>query len=294
MRLRGTCFVLPATVRSVVSVAAGFGGGVTPGAGGGAGAGMAYAQSGICAVVAARSATETANGNAARTTSAANLRIKSLHSAKVTGCRKLYASSGSPDSGFRKESGGNSLNFCGAPYTSFRKGKTDENPGADGGAVAALRARSCADDAGGPEQLQHRPVAPERAEAGGEPGDQRRREDSRLGSEHEHHLCRDERRHLLADRDDEAGGQRPVPARRPCAHERRRRHPMAARVAAVRKLDAGAAGEGRLRGGVDALPRRGEQLLRPGAEGNVAAGTAVVQPRPARIRRRDHDHQVRE
>src|SRR2546426_12726005 len=103
MRLRGTCFVLPATVRSVVSVAAGLGGGVTPGAGGGAGAGMAYAQSGICAVVAARSADVTANGNAARTTSAANLRIKSLHSSEgFPGAETIreFSGFGTRDSGF--------------------------------------------------------------------------------------------------------------------------------------------------------------------------------------------------
>jgi hypothetical protein len=72
--------VLPGTVRSVVSVAAGFGGGVTPGAGGGGGGAIAYAQSGIWAVVAARRPTVRARGNAASRTRAANLRIKSLHS----------------------------------------------------------------------------------------------------------------------------------------------------------------------------------------------------------------------
>jgi hypothetical protein len=62
-----------------VSVAAGFGGGVVPGGTGGGGAGIAYAHSGG-AVIAARTATVASKGNAARTTSAANLRIKSLHS----------------------------------------------------------------------------------------------------------------------------------------------------------------------------------------------------------------------
>src|SRR6185369_10997379 len=79
IRLRGYCLELPGTVRSVVSLAAGFGGGVVPGGTGGGGGAIAYAQSGG-AVVAARTATVTSRGNAARTTSAANLRIKSLHS----------------------------------------------------------------------------------------------------------------------------------------------------------------------------------------------------------------------
>src|SRR5438309_1708884 len=67
IRLRGICFVLPGRVLSVVSVCAGLGGRVSPGASGGGGGAMAYAQSGIWVVVAARSATVTANGNAART-----------------------------------------------------------------------------------------------------------------------------------------------------------------------------------------------------------------------------------
>src|SRR5207237_4643320 len=79
MRLRGICLVLPGSVLRVVSVCAGLGGLTSPGASGGGGGAMAYAQSGICAVVAACSATERARGNAARMTSAANLRIKTLH-----------------------------------------------------------------------------------------------------------------------------------------------------------------------------------------------------------------------
>src|SRR2546421_6188243 len=123
MRLRGTCFVLPATVRSVVSVAAGLGGGVTPGAGGGGGGAMAYAQSGICAV-AARSADVTTKGNAARTTSAANLRIKSLHSSEVfPGARKLYASFRDSGLGIR-DSGARIREAPRRPPYSWRKGKT--------------------------------------------------------------------------------------------------------------------------------------------------------------------------
>src|SRR5512143_362722 len=83
IRLRGYCLELPGTVRSVVSVAAGFGGGVVPEAAGGGGGAIAYAQSGIWAVVAARTAAVASSGNAARITSAANLRIKSLHSNTV-------------------------------------------------------------------------------------------------------------------------------------------------------------------------------------------------------------------
>src|SRR5438477_11522234 len=78
MRLRGICLVLPGSVLRVVSVCAGLGGLTSPVASGGGGGAMAYAQSGICAVVAACSATERARGNAARMTSAANLRIQTL------------------------------------------------------------------------------------------------------------------------------------------------------------------------------------------------------------------------
>src|SRR5690349_19600527 len=92
MRLRGTCFVLPGACFSVVSVCAGLGGRTSPGASGGGGGAMAYAQSGICAVVAARSATVSTNGSAARTIKAANLRIKTPPEMEHQfGCRQLYA-----------------------------------------------------------------------------------------------------------------------------------------------------------------------------------------------------------
>src|SRR5712691_2631503 len=165
IRLRGICLLLPGSVLSVVSVCAGLGGRVSPGASGGGGGAIAYAQSGIWVVVAARRATVTTNGNAARTTRAANLRIKSLHSSQVKGAETIRQKPGSGiwDPGL-------------GPYTvphenhvSFRSFRASGRRGGGG--------RGGADRPGGAEELRHRPVAPERAKAGCQPRDQCHRED---------------------------------------------------------------------------------------------------------------------
>src|SRR5258705_4106347 len=159
MRLRGTCLVLPGACRSVVSVCAGFGGGVVPGGTGAGGGAIAYDQSGIWAVVAARTGTVRARGNAARMTSPANLRIKSLHSRRVIDGATIR-----PNPGFGIRDSGSAIRDSRfGPYTRAER-KNHENRRVLGALRACRQSGGRADHPGRAKELQHRSVAPERAQ----------------------------------------------------------------------------------------------------------------------------------
>ena len=124
----------------------------------------------------------------------------------------------------------------------------------------------------------------------------RHRAGARLRHSRATDVRRDDRRRLCADRAAHAARAGAVPAGAVRVRQWRRRHGGGARVHAERELDPGGIPQGRLRGRLDALSRRGRLRLRQDRQAGrgQAPAPAAAQPRAAGIRGRHRDRQNHE